>query len=205
MPKGLKVWCIPEFGAGFKSALFQDFLLLSAVLRVRGRSQNPRRTPVRTKLRLKRLPKITTESPIGAGSKIRYGHKKTLRRLLRNAPCFPKVKKQKNSGVEKLTRSSLKGLLNRAIFACKNRRFCKQFSPLRYRTFISPKKANLSFKSPSPKPHLNRTGSAFALPKNGTDNQNLRPSQNTTDSRAVVFFLQKGPLLGIAIHGPMPV
>ena len=51
-----RVWCIPEFGAGFKSALFHDFLLLSAVLRVRGRIQNPRRTPVRTKLRLKRFP-----------------------------------------------------------------------------------------------------------------------------------------------------
>ena len=42
--------------------------------------------------------------------------------------------------------------------------FCKQFSPLRYRTFICLKKANLCFKSPSPKPHLNRTGSVFALP-----------------------------------------
>ena len=27
-------------------------------------------------------------------------------------------------------------------------------------------KANLSFKSTSPKPHLNRTGSVFALPRN---------------------------------------
>ena len=43
--------------------------------------------------------------------------------------------------------------------------FCKQFSPLGYRTFMSLTKANLSFKSPSPKPHVNRTGSAFALPK----------------------------------------
>ena len=51
-----RVWCIPEFGAENKSALFQDFLLLSAVLRGRGRFQNPRQTPVRTKLRLKRLP-----------------------------------------------------------------------------------------------------------------------------------------------------
>ena len=31
-----RVWCIPEFGAENKSALLQDFLLLSAVLRVRG-------------------------------------------------------------------------------------------------------------------------------------------------------------------------
>ena len=52
-----RVWCIPGFGAENKSALFQDFLLISAVLRVRGRFQNPRQTPVRTNLRLKRFPK----------------------------------------------------------------------------------------------------------------------------------------------------
>ena len=53
-----RVWCIPGFGAENKSALFQDFLLVSAVLRVQGRFQNPRQTPVRTKLRLKRFPII---------------------------------------------------------------------------------------------------------------------------------------------------
>ena len=37
----------------------QDFLLLVAVLRVRGRFQNPRQTPVRTKLRLKLFPTIS--------------------------------------------------------------------------------------------------------------------------------------------------
>ena len=42
-----------------KSALFQDFLLVSSVLRVRGRFQNPRQTPVRAKLRLKRFPKVS--------------------------------------------------------------------------------------------------------------------------------------------------
>ena len=47
-----------EFGAENKSALFQDFLLLSAVLRVRGRFHNPRQTLVRTKLRLKCFPRI---------------------------------------------------------------------------------------------------------------------------------------------------
>ena len=51
-----RVWCIPGFGAENKSALFEDFLLISAVLRVWGRSQNPRQTPVCTKLRLKRFP-----------------------------------------------------------------------------------------------------------------------------------------------------
>ena len=40
-----------EFGAENKSTLFQDFLLLFAVLRVQGRFQNLRQTPVRTKLR----------------------------------------------------------------------------------------------------------------------------------------------------------
>ena len=43
--------------------------------------------------------------------------------------------------------------------------FCKQFSPLRYRIFISSKMTNLSFKRPSPKPHLEQTGSVFAPPK----------------------------------------
>ena len=52
-----RVWCIPVFGAENKSALLHDFLLISAVLRVRERFQNPRQTPVRTKLRLKRFPK----------------------------------------------------------------------------------------------------------------------------------------------------
>ena len=54
---GTRVRCIPEFGTENKSALFQDFLLLSAASRVRGRFQNPRQTPVHTKLRLKRFPK----------------------------------------------------------------------------------------------------------------------------------------------------
>ena len=48
----------PAFGAyqdlAQKIALFQDFLLISAVLRVQGRFQNPRHIPVRTELRLKR-------------------------------------------------------------------------------------------------------------------------------------------------------
>ena len=51
-----RVRCIPEFGAENKSAIFQDLLLLAAFLSVRGRFQNPRQTPVRTKLRLKRFP-----------------------------------------------------------------------------------------------------------------------------------------------------
>ena len=51
-----RVWCIPESGAEKKIARFHGFLLLSAVSRVWGRFQNPRQTPVRTKLRLKRFP-----------------------------------------------------------------------------------------------------------------------------------------------------
>ena len=49
------------------------------------------------------------------------------------------------SGVEKLTRSSLKGVLNRALFAYKNGRFWKQFSPLRYRMFRSFEKGKFVF------------------------------------------------------------
>ena len=68
------------------------------------------------------------------------------------------------SWVEKLTRSSLKGLSNRAIFAYKNGRFASRFLLFGLGFSEASKKANLSFKSPSPKPHLNRTGSVLALP-----------------------------------------
>ena len=43
---------------------FQDFLLISAVLRVRGRKHNPRQTLVRTKVRLKHFLMITTDTQI---------------------------------------------------------------------------------------------------------------------------------------------
>ena len=69
--------------------------------------------------------------------------------------------------MEKLTRSSLKGFFNRALFAYKNRHFASSFLLLGKRTFIRLLKANLSFQSTSPKRHLNRTGSVFALPKEG--------------------------------------
>ena len=39
-----------------------------------------------------------------------------------------------------------------------------QFKWVLNRALFAYKKANLSFKSPSPKPHLNRIGSVFALP-----------------------------------------
>ena len=65
------------------------------------------------------------------------------------------------SGVEELTRYRLKRVSNRALLLFK---ISKQFSALRCRSFISLEKANLPFKSPSPKPRLNRTGSVFALP-----------------------------------------
>ena len=41
----------------------------------------------------------------------------------------------------------------------------QEFSPLRYRTFISLEKCKFVLKSPSPKPHLNQTGSVSALSK----------------------------------------
>ena len=40
-----RVWCIPGFGAENKGSLFQDFLLLSAILRARERFQNPAPNP----------------------------------------------------------------------------------------------------------------------------------------------------------------
>ena len=68
--------------------------------------------------------------------------------------------------MEKLTQSSLKGLSNRALFAYKNGRFASRFLLLGIGFLEASKKANLSFRSPSPKPQLNRTGSVFALPIN---------------------------------------
>ena len=67
--------------------------------------------------------------------------------------------------MEKLTWSSLKGFLNRALFAYKNGRLASSFLLLGIGLLFASRKANLSFKSPSPKPHLNRTGSVFALPR----------------------------------------
>ena len=69
------------------------------------------------------------------------------------------------SGVEKLTRSSLKGLSDRRpLFAYKNGCFASRFLLLGIGCLEASKKANSSFKSTSPKPHLNRTGPVFALP-----------------------------------------
>ena len=50
----------------------------------------------RIALRIARATKNTTESKFGTGSKIRYGDKKTLRRLLLRNACFPKRKKRKS-------------------------------------------------------------------------------------------------------------
>ena len=52
---GKKKKHLTGLGAENKSALFLDFLLLSAVLRARGRFQNPRQFPVRTKLTVETL------------------------------------------------------------------------------------------------------------------------------------------------------
>ena len=75
------------------------------------------------------------------------------------------------SGVEKTDPVQFKGRSKQWVF-------CKQFSPLRYKTFRSLEKGEVVFqKSLDPKPHLNRKGSVFAHPK----------------------------LLERAIHGPIPV
>ena len=66
--------------------------------------------------------------------------------------------------MKKLTQASLKGVSNRALFACKNGRFASNFLLLGVGFLEASKQANSSFKSLAPKPHLNRTGSVFALP-----------------------------------------
>ena len=69
-------------------------------------------------------------------------------------------------GVGKLTRSGLGGVSGGALFACENGRFAGGFLLLGIGLSFKPrrKKPNLSFKSPSPKPHLKRTRSVLALP-----------------------------------------
>ena len=69
--------------------------------------------------------------------------------------------RERRSGVEILTRSSSNGLSNRAILAHKNRFFASRLLLLGIGFLEAPRKANFSFKSTSPKPHLNRTGSVF--------------------------------------------
>ena len=76
-----------------------------------------------------------------------------------------------NSGVKTLTRSSLKGVLKQGSFRCKRGISQAAFhlsgiGPLQEK-IAPPKKANLSFESPSSKRLLDRTGSVFALPING--------------------------------------
>ena len=61
--------------------------------------------------------------------------------------------------MRKLTRSSLNGVLNRALFAYENGCFASRFLLLGIGFLEASKKANLSFKSPSSEPLLNRTGS----------------------------------------------
>ena len=59
-----------------------------------------------------------------------------------------------------------RGFLNRALLAFKNGHFASSFLLLGIGFLEASKNANLSFKRPSTKPHLHRTGSAFALPSN---------------------------------------
>ena len=106
-------------------------------------------------------------------------------------------------GVEKLTRSSLKGFLNRPLFAYKNGRFASSFLLLGIEFLLASKKANSPFKRPSPKPHLNRTVSVFALPTLSDSlyvlvffcssslslSQSLRFSDSLSDSRTISLSL----------------
>ena len=82
-----------------------------------------------------------------------------------NAPILlgPPISFWLFSGVEKLTRSSLKGVFKQTPFY-KNGRFASSLLLLGVGLLQASKKAHLSFRSPSAKPHFNRTGSVFALP-----------------------------------------
>ena len=68
-----------------------------------------------------------------------------------------------------------KGVFKRAVCAYKKEGFASSFLLLGIGFLEALKKAKLSFKRPSPKPHLNRTGSVFALP-------NLRPQNRHLSS-----------------------
>ena len=57
-----------------------------------------------------------------------------------------------SSGVEKLTRSSLEGFFNRALFADKNAHFASSFLLLGIGFLQASKKANLSFNAPLQNP-----------------------------------------------------
>ena len=92
--------------------------------------------------------------------------------------------------MEKLTRSSLKAFLKRALFAYKNERFASSFLLLGIEFLKASKKANLSFKSPSPKPHINRTGTVFVLPASSLLSQ---PFQYKSKRREIDS--QQGPAL----------
>ena len=82
------------------------------------------------------------------------------------------------SGLEELTRSSLEGVSNRAPFLLiKMGVLQADFSSLILGFLEASKKANLSFKSPSPKPHLNRTGSSSCT-----------PNSNKVDMSKVLFL-----------------
>ena len=85
-----------------------------------------------------------------------------------NPPPHKTINAQAKIRSGKLTLSSSKAFLNRALFAYENGHFASGFLLLGIGLLEASKKANLSFKSPSPKPHFNRTGSVFALPKKGT-------------------------------------
>ena len=71
---------------------------------------------------------------------------------------------------------------------------------------LASKKANLSFKSPSPKPHLDRTGSVFALPKCvifGIATQKFGQCQTLWELFWGPEFLPEGPnprLLGFIVR-----
>ena len=94
----------------------------------------------------------------------------------------------------------LKGFFcfSRALFAYKNGRSASSFLLLGIGFSYILKKANLSFKRPSPNPHLNRTGSDFPLPifvRNNKKKQTGRKIRDGTSSSSL-----KVPLIVPLLH-----
>ena len=81
----------------------------------------------------------------------------------------PKLAENK-SGVEKLTRSSLQGLSNRALFAYKH------YSPLRYRIFISLKRGKFVFEKSLSETPFKPDRFSFCTPKQGARLKSARLS-----------------------------
>ena len=80
-------------------------------------------------------------------------------------PLTPLNQQRNHQEWKKLTRSSSKGVSTRALFAHKNGFFCKQFPPLRYRTFRSLEKGKFDLKSSLSETPFKPDRVSFCTPK----------------------------------------